>query len=114
MKISVRIIVKVIDGGIKIISENNSLPEFELIENPSIENQIITFLKENYNLLETLCDPKLINAILVNESLLFYYSLFYPKDFIDEKNTDKIIDIHNKFVYEDAIEIRKAIQIPPY
>jgi hypothetical protein len=115
MKTFVRVIVKIIDGGIKIISEENFLPEFELGEAPSIEQQVIDFLKEEYNLLETLCDPKLLNSKLIGTgTLMFYYTLFYPKDYIDEKNVNKISDIHNKFLDEDASEIRQAIQISPY
>jgi hypothetical protein len=114
MKIFVRVITKIIDNGIKIIAEENFLPEFELGESPSLEEQIIEFLNQEYYLLETICQPKLLSCTLNKGTLIFYYTLFYPKDFIDEKIANKIVDIHNKFPQEDQNEIRQAIQISPY
>lgn len=114
MRIFVRPIIKIIDNGLKIISENKTLPEFELSDNVQVDTQIIKFLGEKYYMLESICQPKLLNCVILNQELVLYYTLFYPKDYIDEKIALKVSNIHNEFSEQDQNEIRQAIQIYPY
>lgn len=115
MKIFVKLIIKVlVNNEIKLFAQESILPEMELGNCPDIEDQIINFVKEEYNFLQSTCCPKLLNIKLTEQTLFLYYNFYYPKDFIDEKHVDKIVGINNKFINEDAIEIRRSIQIPPY
>ena len=114
MKVFVKLIIKVlVNNEIKLFAENNILPEFELCSNQDISTQIVEFVKKEYNFLSTVCFPKLVSAT-VNDALFLYYNFYYPKDYIDEENITKIINVNNEYNYKDAIEIRQSIQIPPY
>lgn len=115
MKTFVRLVIKVlVNNEIKLLAENNILPEIELGASPDIEWQIIEFVENEYNLLPTVCQPHLLSVKLISKTLLLYYDFYYPKDYIDEKTIDKIVSVGNKFLDEDATEIRQSIQVSPY
>lgn len=114
MRVIVKLIIKVlVNSEIKLFAENNILPEFEILKNRDISAQIVEFVKKEYNFLPTVCFPKLVSAT-VNDDLFLYYDFYYPKDYIDEENVIKIVNIGNGFNNEDATEIRQSVQIPPY
>jgi hypothetical protein len=115
MKTFVRLVIKVLaNNELRLLAENNILPEMELGDKPDITAQIIDFVKNEYNLLPTVCQPRLLNVKLISGTLLLYYDFYYPKDYIDEKTIDKVVNVGNKFLDEDAIEIRQSIQVSPY
>lgn len=114
MPVKIILIIKILDGTVKLFLEESELPNFYIVENNTIENQIVNYLENQYEFLSSICQPQLLSCAIKNKELNIYYTMFYPKDFIDEKNINKVSELHRKFCKEDAEQIKQGIQIYPY
>ena len=95
MNVFIKLIIKVfVNNQIKLFCIDNKIPIID-IAHKNIENNITLYCKENFNFLETVCAPTLLSAKILDGNLLLYYTFYYPKDFIDEKNINSVRFISN-------------------
>lgn len=102
--------------AIKIVCDNdleNTLPNFSVNAEHTLEDQITTYLKDKYNLVYEWIDVRHVSTKTFDRELAIFYSSFIPIGFIDE-NTIKYINQTSDLPFEIVQEIQSSLRLHPY
>lgn len=115
MTTNVKLIIKVMDGSnISVIVDDQGIPNAFLSNlNPDINFTLIA-IAEQYQILESYIKPKLTYFGTDDTYPSIYYTIHFPKEFLDEKTISKLCNNFEQLSEQDRIAIRQSFSILPY
>lgn len=115
MRINVKLIIKVMDGSnISVILDDSGLPSAFLSDNGPDINFTLVAIAEQYQILESYIKPKLTYLGTDDDYPSVYYTIHFPKEFLDEKTISKLCNNFEQLSEQDRIAIRQSFSILPY
>ena len=115
MRINIKLVIKVMDGSnVSIIVDNNQIPSFSLPEEDLDAHDAIIRLCSEYGIHEAYINPKLIDFVINDGEGYIYYTIHFPKEFLDEKTISKLCNNFEQLSEQDRIAIRQSFSILPY
>lgn len=115
MMTNVKLIIKVMDGSsISVVVDSKGLPSAFLSDTNYDINFLLVAIAEQYQILESYIKPKLTYFGTDDGYPCVYYTIHFPKEFLDEKTISKLCNNFEQLSEQDRIAIRQSFSILPY